>query len=823
MRRHLTVSALTLSLFSLAGCSEGSSCTILPNDDGTSTLSCSDGTRVILRNGTDGMNGSGCTVADGPGAGERTITCEDGTMVVVRDGMNGRDGDAGTPGRNALLTGPGLDLELRETGIDMDRHPYAVVRFTDRDGRPLDRDGLYTEGAVSASFTAAFLDTQTRVDGDVILPWQSYIVRSVTSADGLSMADQAGADMGGVWTEVDAEDGTYRYTFATTLPDTYDRTQPHRIGTYATRTFDGVRFVRNAVSTFRPDGMPLSASTLPDGRPISRDIGTTDACSTCHAPLNAHGGLMEDVQLCVTCHVPGTADPETDTSLDFESLVHRVHRGHELPSVEAGIPYRVVGFGGREHDFSENHFSQDIRHCDTCHTGPDAALPTLQPSRAACGSCHDDIWYEAGDPPAWMRLHPGGDRPDDTRCTVCHEASGGLSGIEDTHWVKDELPIAAIPEVVVDAVSLTGTRNIQIDFTVEVNGAPRNILTTPLTSLSAVVAGPTTDYLFNTSFTLTSASAGTLTARDAAMGQFRWVSTATVDAIAASATADVLRGVPGVTITPTGTWAIGMQATVRVNDTANASTTACTGTSTATCTAPAPAGASWQCVSSFCTPAYTYPSWNPVAYLALTDATPVPRREVVAIDRCNGCHDRLEIHGGGRNDPEYCVMCHNSTFDTADRMPIPSGTTARTMSVSMATFIHRIHTGADGASPATYWGPRPASPINAGGNPTDFSHVEFPADRRECQVCHVAALDLTTMLDLRPTRTRSLSDARTTVETFWRGATAAACLGCHDDDATAAHAAAMTTPEGESCAVCHEAGAEFGIDTVHSRPEYDLR
>jgi OmcA/MtrC family decaheme c-type cytochrome len=395
------------------------------------------------------------------------------------------------------------------------------------------------------------------------------------------------------------------------------------------------------------------------------------------------------------------------------------------------------------------------------------------------------------------------------------------------HDQGDVLQVEVIEEreqpplvIEVDAVSLTTGRAIQIDFTVTVNGAPRDILTTPLTSLSAVVAGPTTDYLFNTSFTLTSASAGTLTARDAAMGQFRWVSATTVDAIAAAATADPLRGVPGVTITTEGTWAIGMQATLRVNGTAT--TTSCSGTSTTTCGTP-PTGGSWQCVSSFCTEAFTYPSWNPVAYLALTGTTPVPRREVVAIDRCNGCHERLEIHGGGRNDPEYCVMCHSSTFDTADRMPIPTGGTARTMSVSMATFIHRIHTGGDGVSPVTYWAPRPATPINAGGRPVDFSHVEFPADRRECQVCHVSALDLTTMLSLRPARTRTLNDTRGTVETFWRGATAAACLGCHDDGATAAHAASMTTPEGESCAVCHEAGAEFGIDTVHSRPEYDLR
>jgi hypothetical protein len=34
----------------------------------------------------------------------------------------------------------------------------------------------------------------------------------------------------------------------------------------------------------------------------------------------------------------------------------------------------------------------------------------------------------------------------------------------------------------------------------------------------------------------------------------------------------------------------------------------------------------------------------------------------------------------------------------------------------------------------------------------------------------------------------------------------------------------MVTPSGaESCATCHAAGREYGIDTVHARPEYDIR
>ena len=35
------------------------------------------------------------------------------------------------------------------------------------------------------------------------------------------------------------------------------------------------------------------------------------------------------------------------------------------------------------------------------------------------------------------------------------------------------------------------------------------------------------------------------------------------------------------------------------------------------------------------------------------------RAAVVATDNCNQCHVTLSLHGGLRNNTEYCVMCHN--------------------------------------------------------------------------------------------------------------------------------------------------------------------
>ena len=33
-------------------------------------------------------------------------------------------------------------------------------------------------------------------------------------------------------------------------------------------------------------------------------------------------------------------------------------------------------------------------------------------------------------------------------------------------------------------------------------------------------------------------------------------------------------------------------------------------------------------------------------------------RDLVAIESCNGCHEKLAFHGGGRVDADYCVVCH---------------------------------------------------------------------------------------------------------------------------------------------------------------------
>jgi OmcA/MtrC family decaheme c-type cytochrome len=107
---------------------------------------------------------------------------------------------------------------------------------------------------------------------------------------------------------------------------------------------------------------------------------------------------------------------------------------------------------------------------------------------------------------------------------------------------------------------------------------------------------------------------------------------------------------------------------------------------------------------------------------------PSKTRKMADVTSCNGCHDKLALHGGGRVDTQYCVMCHNPGTVDAN-----SGN-----NLNMATMIHKIHAGKLLANPATLggedyviWG------YNASKH--DYAEVGFPQDLRNCAKCHTAS------------------------------------------------------------------------------------
>src|SRR6266542_2291017 len=257
---------------------------------------------------------------------------------------------------------PGIDYKINGVTIGADSKPVVDVTITDSLVAPVDRLGIQTPGVVTASFVLSLYDPATR-------NYTSYATRTATAAPPAppdrigKTAVQATGLSGSV---VDLELGHFKFNASTVLPAGFDQTKTHTIAVYGRRTMpadimDGKVYIDNAELDFRPDGQAVTAKW--------DEIQEKNACNQCHDPLAAHGDVRQDAKLCVLCHSPQTTDPDTGNLLDMRVFIHKIHRGENLPSVEAGKPYQIIGFNNTVVDYSTVAFPQDIRNCQNCHEG----------------------------------------------------------------------------------------------------------------------------------------------------------------------------------------------------------------------------------------------------------------------------------------------------------------------------------------------------------------------------------------------------------------------------------------------------------------------
>ncbi|MBE0619598.1 MAG: OmcA/MtrC family decaheme c-type cytochrome [Burkholderiales bacterium] len=96
--------------------------------------------------------------------------------------------------------------------------------------------------------------------------------------------------------------------------------------------------------------------------------------------------------------------------------------------------------------------------------------------------------------------------------------------------------------------------------------------------------------------------------------------------------------------------------------------------------------------------------------------------KVVDITSCNECHEKLALHGGGRIDTQYCVLCHNAGTTDAN-----SGNV-----LDFRIMVHKIHAGEHLKSwfgtDYTIWGYRDGE--------NDYAEVGFPQSLANCTKCH---------------------------------------------------------------------------------------
>lgn len=641
---------------------------------------------------------------------------------------------------------PGLQLTPTTTRVASGRVSISFAAV--RDGARL--TGPEVE-ALGLAWTLAALGTEPESDAPA---WRSLVLNGATlvtlpsGGPGSRPANvfpndaapatprQPGAETDGTYT--DNGFGTVTYEFATPLPADVTAATTLRAGVYLpSRTVAGGGL--SATVDFRADRLPVT----------TRELVVDAACLGCHAAVTAHDETRAGTKLCLTCHTWQNADPETvdpaalalptaddvlgtfaatratdPNPLELGRLVHRIHRGKNLPTLytssntavlsgppypvdwvpvlpffpgrnapQPGASYSVVAEHGRERVFGrvvtrvENGqpgrvmaagltFPRDLRSCDACHAGAaDEPVVYLEASRRSCQGCHPDVWFGDTAADAVHFPHTGGPQADDSACLDCHGENGAYVPIGPSHVPPQEAPGFDAP-----VVTIVGVENLvppapegqpaNPPITIKYRVEDRMGTLSP--SLAAPVPAEDADHPVKRRLSSLSVTIAGPTAPDySAVGNnaisesipLSCTSGANCGAIPDESGVFTYRLAAKLPAGASGTWAVAMDAR-RANS------------------APPyfvfDAGANrfpWPYTRESLTEA----AYNPLVYVDVAAGTlgagaPVERRKVVDEARCVACHDRFLLHGGQRQNVAYCLLCHTpDRTDWARRPKNPGG------------------------------------------------------------------------------------------------------------------------------------------------------
>jgi OmcA/MtrC family decaheme c-type cytochrome len=702
------------------------------------------------------------------------IGCSDGDT-----GPAGPEGPTGPTGPTPITVSKNpTSLLPTITSVTIKSAPVVTFNVVDQLGLP------YID-LPSIRFTLAKLIPSKNGDAS---RWQSYLNR-IESPDGVGSgtqdAIQATFDSNG--TLVNHQDGSYTYTFATDitaittpLAVSYEPSLTHRLGMQLSGNNQPVA---NTVFDFRPsDGATMGLD--------SREVVKTQSCNSCHDRLAIHGGGRIESQLCVTCHTPGTEDANSGNSLDFKVMIHKIHRGKDLPSVVKGGEYAIYGFRNSKHDYSDVILPQDIRHCSKCHDASDPVTPEAKgwmetPTIQACGSCHDDVDFALGTGGG----HVGGVMTDNAHCSVCHREGGFVGGVADSHAM---LEAEAAKDFIWQILGVSNT-------------APGQF---PKVTFSVV--NPNQD---NASYDIKNHPAfKNSTARltiDLAWGTKDYQNTGS----GASGAANVI--------------AFNGLSSAVANDDGSFSVTSTTPLP-ATATGSGAIGIEGRLAADFDGDGnYSdiLPVKSEVSFFAITDAVAMPRRQSVDNAKCNNCHLQVNFHGGSRNgEVQLCVMCHNPNNTDIRRRPADPALALdglKEQSIDFKRMIHGIHGASVRENNFVVYG--------FGNTAHDYGEMRFPGIISNCKACHVedgyslplAPGVLASTLDTAAVLSSPTDDVKVS-------ASAAVCSSCHDSILARAHmvqngGASFNTSQAdvdnfsviETCQFCHGEGALADIKAAH--------
>lgn len=389
-------------------------------------------------------------------------------------GPTGETGETGASGSSAtrIIT---ATMSSTITNANVADDGTVTVEFNVNDEHGYGFTGLTTS---NIRFTlATLLPAGTTGIGDST-QWQSYINKTESAPTdpdkGTGTEDTVHATYERSGELTDNEDGTYSYIFEANVKNAtspvavdYNQEYTHRI---AFQISGGGFPVMNRSYDWQPSTGAITGIT-------SREMVMEGSCNQCHGELALHGGGRVDTAYCVTCHNPGTTDANSGHNLDFKVMVHKIHRGKNLPSVQNGDEYAIWGYRDSKHDYSGTSLPMDIRNCTACHDDtasetPDAINWVTAPTIESCGSCHDDIDFSKGADD--VNGHPGGAVADNGECALCH-GEGRFASTRAKHMGvmedKQEMRVRAVVNPIATRIDQV-TGDIEVDVMFTIDGAP---------------------------------------------------------------------------------------------------------------------------------------------------------------------------------------------------------------------------------------------------------------------------------------------------------------------------------------------------------------
>ncbi len=541
--------------------------------------------------------------------------------------------------------------------------------------------------------------------------------------------------------------------------------------------------------------------------------------------------------------------------------VHGLHRGEHM--LTPGVAHPEYGLASADTTLADYtnvaypSLPDGEKDCASCHAD---GRWYQNPSRLACGTCHENVYFDTGtiNPPTNFGPPPGGackwdsdclgfaqfatcvvktgscqaathpKLTDDMDCPVCHSADDkGLVPIQAAHAVLERTATRGLKIV---NLTLSGgkgqngafkagdTPTVTFQLQDKAGNNVVDLISNKNLSASAVVSGPTSDrqrVLGTASGAITVKTSGTLTF-DANKNVYTYVFPSPIPA---GALAPLNSADPGRASNPDGTYTLWLWVNealtvngVSVRDTANG-----------------------------------------IVDFLLGNATAVQPRQVVTDGACNACHVDAQAHGGSRHGGSNCSNCHTQgavdrtvggkgiacTQDaqcpgnaagweacqdtnndkTPDTCVITVDPTPNNP-IDFQKMIHNIHYArlrggyAEANFTAVLGGGYSYGLVGYMNTYNDFTEVLLPLDARNCQKCHADTGAACSAMS--PCGYGQSCVAGACQNVAWQSPSARACLTCHDTADAFGHAALNTWNGTETCHVCHGPTGDFAVAKVHA-------